>query len=136
MDEPVDPVWGYKLSEKEIAEILSREESSPNKIPLLEPLEEISPVKEDDMECFAEIREVLIRHGKLDRFGVTLLHSHFQMNPGEILIESTDQKNRTMTLEPAIVDTTQIAGVDTQWYLGNSMPLSLVKCRTSLHIEK
>ena len=34
------------------------------------------------------------------------------------------------------MDTTQVDSIDTQWYLGNAMPLSLVKCRTSLHIEK
>jgi hypothetical protein len=134
--DPVDPVWGFKLSERELAELEATDNQTAPYKPSFKPLEETTPLSQDDMACFAEMRELLRRYNKLDRFGISLLHSHFEMQQGEVLIESSDAKTRTMTLEPKIMDTTEINGIDTQWYLGNAMPLSLVKCRTSLHIEK
>jgi hypothetical protein len=38
-----------------------------------------------------------------------------------------------MTLEPRVVDTGDVSYIDTQWYLGSSIPLSVVKCRTNWH---
>ncbi|WFU53630.1 hypothetical protein QA639_28745 [Bradyrhizobium pachyrhizi] len=136
MRDPIDPVWGFKLSERELSEFQAADGRVASSLPALKPLEKMASLSEEDMQCFAELKEVLRRHKKLDRFGVTLLHSHFAMGPGEVLVESSDAQRRTMTLEPKIMDTTEIDAIDTQWYLGNAMPLSLVKCRTSLHIEK
>jgi hypothetical protein len=75
----------------------------------------------------------LEKHGKLDRFGITLLHDHFQTLTNEVLVEKADVSKRTMTMQPEVIDPSNINAVDTQWYLGSSMPLSLVKCRTSWH---
>lgn len=54
----------------------------------------------DDETCFAEIREVLAKHGKLHRFGLTLLHEHFEIRPDEILLETCDPVNRVLTIRP------------------------------------
>lgn len=66
----------------------------------LSDIDEIEPLNENDADCLAEIREVLKKHGKRDRFGVALLHAHFPMTDDEILVETTDRDARRLTLEP------------------------------------
>jgi hypothetical protein len=53
------------------------------------------PLTPDDMACLDELRAVLARHGKLDRFAVHLAHRHFELQPGEGLIETPDPDGRT-----------------------------------------
>mgnify|MGYP001196725543 CR=1 FL=1 len=121
----------YKLSEQELNEL--RRKSEPSPVNSFVDVESSSPIDSSDMACFEEIRSVLAKHGKLERFGVTLLHKHFDLKEGEVFLETTDSKNRTMTLEPKIIDSSDIRTIDTQWYLGKSIPLSVVKCRTNWH---
>lgn len=120
----------YTLSPDELRKLQDEAGTSQPKLVSLHSDEALTA---DDMACFSDIRAVLQKHGKLERFGVTLLHKHFEMKEGEVLLESSDQQNRTMILEPKIIDTDDMAAIDTQWYLGKAMPLALVKCRTSMH---
>lgn len=55
---------------------------------------------ETDQPLFDEIKAVLRKHGALHRFGITLLHKHFDVYEGEKLVESCDEVNRTLTLRP------------------------------------
>ena len=55
---------------------------------------------ERDQPIFNEIREVLSRHGALNRFGISLLHKHFDIYEGERLVEFCDEERRTLTLRP------------------------------------
>jgi hypothetical protein len=57
-------------------------------------------VSEKDLEVFAELREVLKRHNMLERFGVMLLHRHFDIEPSEILMETIDPINRVLKIQP------------------------------------
>lgn len=135
MTKTVDPVWGLKLSPAELERM--RGVSAPSSSPTnqtFNTLDETAALSADDLKCFAEIREVLRKYNNLERFGVTLLHRHFDLQDNEILMETSNAGTRTMSLEPRILDTTDVTAIDTQWYLGQSMPLSLVKCRTSMHI--
>jgi hypothetical protein len=55
-----------------------------------------APLLDDaDMACLAELRDVLARHGKLQRFAVHLAHRHFDLGEGEVLIERPDPDGRT-----------------------------------------
>ena len=63
-------------------------------------LETISKIGDKDKKCFAELREVLERHGALERFGVCLLHDHFDVGDDEILEEVCDETNRVLTAQP------------------------------------
>jgi hypothetical protein len=63
-------------------------------------IDDVKPLSDDDKQCFAELREVLERHGALQRFGVTLLHNHFPVYEGELLVEECDEEKRTLTLKP------------------------------------
>ncbi|EAY31870.1 hypothetical protein [Microscilla marina] len=68
----------------------------------LQNIDEVKPLGQEpnDVACFEELREVLKKHQKLDRFGLCLLHKHFDVNEDEILVESCDVKNRTLTIQP------------------------------------
>jgi hypothetical protein len=58
-------------------------------------LQDVLPVDDRDLVCLAELRDVLARHGKLERFAVHLAHRHFVLGPDEILIERPDPDGRT-----------------------------------------
>lgn len=67
-------------------------------------IDDVAPFSEADQTCLDEIRAVLDRHGKIDRFGVCLLHKHFPIEDGEILVETCDEEERTLTLRPVNKD--------------------------------
>lgn len=91
-------------------------------------LEDVAPIDDSDLACLAEVRAVLNRHGKRDRFGVALLHKHFDMDDGEVLLENTNQKERTLTLRPADKAAAEGA-VPTVWKLLDGQNESLVFCK-------
>ena len=53
-----------------------------------------------DQPLFDEIKLVLAKHGALHRFGVTLLHKHFDVYEGEKMVERCDAEARTLTIRP------------------------------------
>lgn len=79
---------------------------------------ELEPLGDSDHKCLQEVRDVLKRHDKLERFGVTLLHDHFEMRPGEILVETCDEANRTLTLRPLAAEERETLNLaETSWRL-------------------
>lgn len=62
---------------------------------VLPPLHEAPPLDDADAACLDDVRAVLARHGKLDRFAIHLAHGHFDLAPGEVLIERPDPDGRT-----------------------------------------
>ena len=58
------------------------------------------PLGDDDLQLVAELRELLARHDALDRFGLVLLHSHFELTPDEVLVETVDREARTLSVRP------------------------------------
>lgn len=62
---------------------------------MLPELPDVLPLDESDVACMTELRDVLARHGKLSRFAVHLAHRHFELRPGEVLIERPDGDGRT-----------------------------------------
>lgn len=63
-------------------------------------IDDVRPFSDEDKQCFTELQEVLERHGALQRFGVTLLHTHFPVYEGEVLVEECDEESRTLSLRP------------------------------------
>lgn len=83
--------------------------------PMIDDVEDITP---EDRKCFEEIRKILVKHGKEKKFGVTLLHQHFPINPGEVMLETNDPKTRTLLMRP--VKESDIGNTpyrETQWRL-------------------
>lgn len=60
-----------------------------------------------------------MKHGALDRFGITLLHSHFAVFEGETLLETCDEDTRTLSIAPVATDAlVQSEIVGTSWRFG------------------
>jgi hypothetical protein len=66
----------------------------------LKDLSEVEPINEGDEQCLAEIRDVLKKYGMQERFGVFLLHKHFDLAADEVLIEDNDPQTRMLTIKP------------------------------------
>ncbi len=86
-------------------------------------IDDIDPLNVGDHKCMEELRDVLEKHGKLSRFGITLLHRHFDLNEGEILVEFTDTANRVQTVEIEMLADKRPCAIETAWVLksGTSM---------------
>ena len=66
----------------------------------LDHIADVKPIDKDDSECLEEIRQVLQKHGALDRFGVALLHNHFDLSEDEMMLETTDAERREHLVRP------------------------------------
>ena len=66
----------------------------------LKHITDVKPIGEDDAACLEEIRAVLEKHSCLERFGVTLLHSHFDLEDDEMMLETTDLEKREHWVRP------------------------------------
>lgn len=63
---------------------------------------DVQPISDVDAVVLRDLRDVLVRHNAIDRFGINLLHKHFAVLEGERLVEETDAATRTMTLRPTM----------------------------------
>lgn len=91
-------------------------------------VDDLTPPGPEDQQILAEIREVLVRHGALTRFGVTLLHSHFLIANDEVLVETVDMDLRTLRTVaekvPEPGDHAYLAA--TSWRLDGEAPIPIV----------
>ena len=81
-------------------------------------IDEVEALSAADDECLDELRAVLARHSALDRFGITLLHDHFELAPDELLVETCDKHGRVLTMRPVVIS--ELTGgtlLETQWQL-------------------
>lgn len=101
-------------------------------------IEEIEPLGPSDSTCLDEIRDVLVRHGAIERFGITLLHDHFEVASDEVLVETCDPESRVLTVTPArfgcVTDEARL--VETNWRFSQrgSVLASLV-CRVGCFVD-
>jgi hypothetical protein len=88
----------------------------------LQHIADVSPICDKDEQVLAEIRTVLERHHALERFGVTLIHRHFELHEGEIIVESTHMEQRRQTVEVRSEAEVMAAGnvIATQWVFDGS----------------
>jgi hypothetical protein len=63
-------------------------------------INDVTDFTPDDEQCFRELRDVLKKYDALDRFGLTLLHSHFDVADDEVMLETTDVDARTHLVRP------------------------------------
>ena len=102
----------------------------------LPPLPEVGsvvPFGPDDQPCFDEIRAVLERHGALHRFGITLLHKHFDLAEDEVLLESSDVENRILVNTPTKSSSSRDA-LETSWRLDD--PTGQRRCETQCQPDR
>ena len=98
-------------------------------------IEKITPISGRDNACLQELKATLKKYGKLKRFGVTLLHRHFDLLDDEILVETCDYSSRKLTVTPiksSIVNLEQY--VETGWRLDTGEALQ--RCNQDYyHVE-
>jgi hypothetical protein len=79
-------------------------------------IDDVTPLGSQDQACIDELHRVLERYGALERFGITLLHQHFELGPNEVLVEAVDVDNRVLTIRPQKVS--QLGPtIETSWRL-------------------
>jgi hypothetical protein len=91
---------------------------------------DVEPRSDKDDLLFSELASVLKKHGALDRFGITLLHRHFPIAPGEFLLETTDIERRFQTIEP--IKDSEMRGedfIETAWRLGDNWIAMSCRCK-------
>ncbi len=95
---------------------------------MLRDIDDVEPLNEADMPCMQDLREVLVRHGRSDRFGIALLHKHFDLAEDEVLVERTNVESRVQTIRPERIDTPgQVT--ETIWQLSADGPNAILGCR-------
>lgn len=95
----------------------------------VEDLHNVAPLSDDDVECMQQVRQVLMRHGKVDRFALHLIHKHFDLANDEILIEYSDAKMREQYFRAEKIDSdTAVSAIPTTWTLREIEPLAACKC--------
>ena len=85
-----------------------------HQFPPLPDINDVGPLSAADHACMEEIREVLLRRGCLQRFGLMLLHRHFPLGDDEVLVESVDAQNRVITQVPRKASFVG-RGIETAW---------------------
>jgi hypothetical protein len=103
-------------------------EVAPTQWANLKDIHEVEPINEGDLDCLAEVRNVLKKHGKQERFGIALLHKHFDMEADEILLEESDVEGRVLTVKPV---KRTLAGntIETIWQLMDGEHHLMMGCR-------
>ena len=92
-------------------------------------IEEVEPLSEKDDPCIRDIVDVLRRHDALTRFGITLLHKHFDTGEHEVFVESCDPNTRTLTMQPfPEEEVRQLPSKGTAWRLDTGKPVMDCKC--------
>ncbi|GLR38550.1 hypothetical protein ACU5P1_04855 [Pseudomonas plecoglossicida] len=78
-------------------------------------IDDVRPLSDADFEVLKEIGEILRRHNSANRFGVCLLHKHFDLNEGEELIEETDIEKRTSITRAHKISARDERTIETMW---------------------
>ena len=96
----------------------------PQKTNRLPDVSEARTRTEADKPLMDELVSVLRKHNALDRFGLTLLHQHFDIADDEVLLETTDIANREQLIRP--VKKSSLEGInytETSWRLDSGTPM-------------
>ncbi|WP_077920566.1 hypothetical protein [Spirosoma sp. 209] len=93
-------------------------------------IHDVEPLNDSDYDCLTEIRDVLKKHGRQERFGVMLLHKHFDIASDEVLVEYTDIAGRMQTIKPEKKGSTLLNTIETSWILGDGDRIAMTICNT------
>lgn len=92
-------------------------------------LVDCAPISEADITCMKDVRAILEKHGKLDRFALHLIHKHFDLAEDEILVEYSDASRREQFFkaEKASSEAARHA-IPTTWTLKGMEPMAFCVC--------
>jgi len=92
-------------------------------------INEVTPFSESDEDCLKEVTEVLKKHNCLKRFGVNLLHQHFPIGDGEVMLETNNPEERTLQMRTVkIKDVRDLDARITSWRLDVGKPTMACIC--------
>ncbi|NJO03075.1 MAG: hypothetical protein HC880_16595 [Bacteroidia bacterium] len=78
----------------------------------------VSPLGPQDQPFLDELRQLMIKYQMTNRFGLSLMHNHFEIGEDEILVESCDVENRVLTIRPRRTDALRdLPYMETNWRL-------------------
>src|SRR5260370_30601829 len=80
----------------------------------LQDIDDVRPIDDSDAACLEEVRLVLAKHRNLDRFGIALLHSHFQVAEDEMMLETTDVEHIEHWVRPVKKSSLEQVGLEPQ----------------------
>jgi hypothetical protein len=99
-------------------------------------IDEIQPIDDRDYEVLDDLRSVLAKHGYTHRFGICLLHKHFDLGNDEVLMETTDASARISTLAVQRRGEQTTNSIETMWkFSDKSGPLAVTKCVARCHYD-
>jgi len=76
---------------------------------------------EKDLPLFRAIRDCLVRHSAHDKFGLYLVHKHFDVAPDEEMVEHVDFEKARVDVYPDSRDTLDMAQmVPTNWFFSET----------------
>ena len=78
-------------------------------------VDDVEPITDQDYVVLNEVKEVLQKHGVMDRFGVCLLHRHFDVKEEELAVEYTDVENRISTIKVEAAGGVKGPFLETMW---------------------
>jgi len=91
-------------------------------------VEETEPLGIEDETCLREVRDVLMKHGKSAKFGISLLHTHFDLADDECLVETIDEDQRVLTTQVKSTKDLTGIGIPTSWKFTDADVVEMVKC--------
>jgi len=93
---------------------------------------EVKPLNDADASMVEEVVAVLRKHNALDRFGLMLLHQHFDIADDEVLLETTDIESRTQLIRPVPKSTLEaMEYIETSWRLDSGSAVMHCACATN-----
>lgn len=80
-------------------------------------INEVEPLSASDTVILERIKDILLEHGAIDRFGVHLIHKHYDIDDDEIVVEYTDEEKRIQTtiVQHRDVLNSSLRPIETQW---------------------
>ena len=87
-----------------------------------------SVLNSEDEEFVNELRTLLKKHNNIDRFGLSLLHNHFPISEDEILIETNNTENMTLTSQVFKKSEVKPDARPSYWRIDESGTTTLMKC--------
>ncbi|MCE6978588.1 hypothetical protein EI534_14600 [Pseudomonas frederiksbergensis] len=98
-------------------------------------IDDIQPLEDADYAALKEIGDVLRLHKFTDRFGVCLLHKHFDLNEGEELIEETDIAKRVSITRAQKISVLDERTIETMWRFPESMQAGTKCVQTCVYLN-
>lgn len=95
-------------------------------------IDDVKPLNDDDFDVLDEIGAILRKRGYEERFGVCLLHRHFDLAENEKLVETTDSDNRISTTKVGHYDGPNSNTIETMWRFPKGIE-SVTECETVCH---